>query len=484
MTGSLIPLMLSVYVVAAPAMAGVADMPCPASAISIEPGVSIQAAVERAGDGALFCLKNGTHRMQVVRPKLGQRFYGEGQTVLTGSRLLTTFAREGTYWVASWPGPYGPKRGQCVTHAQACNLPEGFFIDDTAFQPVLDKASIQPGQFFIDHTGGRVYFMADPRGRKVEATAAAVAFDGTAPDVLISNITIEKYASAAQEGAIQAQTEAATDWIIENCELRLNSAAGIAVGKGSRVRGCNIHHNGQIGITGVGDSVLIENNWIWANNSRGFQFRWEAGGVKLAASEGVKFRGNHVYDNAGTGLWCDINCHNAVYEDNLVERNDGAGIFYEISYKAAIRNNVVRHNGIDGKAWFWGVNILVLESEGVDIYGNIVTVSPGGCGIVIADQGRPIEGGGKPGKYKTRDNNIHDNETTFEGAGCAGGASDVKAGDENFSIIEDGNNRFDRNVYRVPRASGTLRFEWGHEVLDWGGLRRRGLEPDGGFVSY
>jgi hypothetical protein len=31
----------------------------------------------------------------------------------------------------------------------------------------------------------------------------------------------------------------------------------------------------------------------------------------------VTFRSNHVHDNVGHGLWCDINCRNVVYEVNL-----------------------------------------------------------------------------------------------------------------------------------------------------------------------
>src|SRR5215475_7187703 len=67
------------------AAAGVTDAPCPQGAIGIEPGASIQAAVDSAGEGAAFCLKNGTHRMQVIRPHSGQSFYGEGRTILNGS---------------------------------------------------------------------------------------------------------------------------------------------------------------------------------------------------------------------------------------------------------------------------------------------------------------------------------------------------------------------------------------------------------------
>ena len=103
--------------------------------------------------------------------------------------------------------------------------------------------------------------------------------------------------------------------------------------------------------------IRIEGNRIWSNNIYGFDPGWEAGGVKIAESDGVTFRGNHVHDNNGPGLWCDIECRNVVYEDNLVENNQDAGIFHEISFNAVIRRNVVRHNGSASRGWFWGADI-------------------------------------------------------------------------------------------------------------------------------
>jgi hypothetical protein len=461
------------------AQSGVLDEPCPAAAIAIEPGASIQAAADRAGDGASFCLKNGIHRIQAVRPRLNQRFYGEGRTILNGSRLLTHFGRENNYWVARDQRQQGQRRGECAKEAPACNLPEGLFFDDIPFVQVLAKDDVGLGRFYFDRAAGSIYFADNPAGHKVEATVAAFAFESGAPGVLIKNVTIEKYASVAQKGAIQAQE--AAGWAVENCELRLNSAAGIAAGSGTRVRDCDIHHNGQIGITGVGRDVLIERSRIWENNTREFLSSWEAGGVKLAASEGVVLRGNYVHDNRGAGLWCDIDCRDVLYEDNIAERNRGAGIFHEISFSAVIRNNVVRHNGTGGKTWFWGNNILVAASQDVEVYGNTLTADAGKCGIVLVDQGRQMKSGAT---YKTRNNNVHDNDTTFEGAACAGAASDVLPGDENAFVIENGTNLFDRNVYRVPRGSGPHRFAWGHAVFGWEELRRAGLEQNGWLITY
>jgi hypothetical protein len=463
--------------------AGSFDAPCPAGAISIEPGGSIQAAVEEAGEGAGFCLKNGIHRLQVVRPKAGQSFHGQGQTILNGSRLLTSFSREGRYWVATGQQQRGRKRGRCAKEAWSCSLPEAVFLDDRPLTAVPDKERLEAGMFYFDYPGDKIYLADDPAGRKVEATVGAFAFGGTAPNVRIRNIIVEKYSSVAQEGAIQAQRARA--WIVEDCEARLNSAGGIGVGTGSQVRGCDVHHNGQIGIAGNGGDIVIERNRIWANNTRGFSHRWEAGGVKIAATDGVVLRGNHVHDNLGPGLWCDINCYNVLYEHNAVERNHGAGIFHEISFNATIRNNLVRHNGAADNNWLWGNDILVAGSQDVEVYGNILTVSPGKCGIMLIDQGRLMEGllAGR-GKYKTRNNQVYDNVMTFDGSACAGGASDAVRGDENFSIIMDGNNVFDRNVYRVPRTSGDLRFVWGHVILDWDGLQSRGIERNGRLIQY
>jgi len=461
------------------ATAGVTDAPCPPGAIGIEPGASIQAAVDSAGEGAVFCLKNGTHRMQAVRPQPGQSFYGEGHTILNGSKLLTSFVREGRYWVATNQSQHGRKHGECIRTEPACDLPEGVFIDDKPLHQVLSKDRLKSNAFYFDYANGKIYLADEPGDRKVEATVAAFAFESMARDVLIRNVTVEKYASVAQKGAIQ--TTEGTAWTIENCEMRWNSGAGIGIGSSGRVRDCDIHDNGQIGIAGHGRDILIEKNRIWSNNIYGFDYTWEGGGAKIALSDGVIFRGNHVHDNVGPGLWCDIDCRNVLYEDNVVENNQDIGIFHEISFKAVIRNNVVRYNGKGYRSGFWRAEIGVAASQDVEVHNNKLTVAAGGCGIVLIDQGRRTKDGGE---YKTRNNAVHDNDLTFEGAVCSGGVSDVSFWDENFAIITEGGNTFDGNVYRVPRESRPARFVWGHDVMDWGRLRQKGLEQGGRLILF
>jgi hypothetical protein len=73
----------------------------PAGSIAISPGTNIQSVVNANPAGAVFYLKAGVHRMQSIQPKDNQVFLGETGATLNGSRLLTSFSREGVYWVAN-----------------------------------------------------------------------------------------------------------------------------------------------------------------------------------------------------------------------------------------------------------------------------------------------------------------------------------------------------------------------------------------------
>src|SRR5690606_14643000 len=117
-----------------------------------------------------------------------------------------------------------------------------------------------------------------------------------------------------------------------------------------RVRNNQVLEQGQLGIGGVGDNVLIAGNEVAWNNTAGFRWGWEAGGSKFARTHDLVVRNNHVHDNNGPGLWTDIANTRTLYEGNRVEDNTGPGIFHEISYDAVIRNNTVRRNarGITG----------------------------------------------------------------------------------------------------------------------------------------
>jgi len=471
--------------------------PCPPGSILVPLGASIQAIVEKAPPGAIFCIAAGIHRAQLIIPKDRQFFIGQPGAVLNGAELITDFRRKGDVWVTPTSTPDVRFLGSCLPARSRCNDPRRFFLDGQPLEPVAERAALRAGSTFSDPATGLTYLADDPRGRTLERTRPRYAFsNGGARGVTIKGLIVEKYATPAQQGAIFGnENPRATDWRIEDNEVRFNSGSGIATGDRSIVRRNKVHHNGQLGISPNGADVMIEDNEIYENNIYGFDAAWEAGGVKAGKIERLTLRGNHVHDNYGSGLWCDIDCRNVLFENNLVERNSDAGIFYEISFDAIIRNNTVRLNGTggggqQGSLWVWGAGIQIAASENVRVYGNKVTVAAGRSGIVIVDQGRERLGqaSGKDARtkllYRTARNAVHDNEVVYEGdTGLSGGASDVAASNPNFGIIETGGNQFDRNTYVLRRPTDAPLFIWGHEPVSYEKFRSLGQEVNGRFVQ-
>jgi parallel beta-helix repeat protein len=437
------------------------------SGTRIEPGEDIQARVDAHPEGTTFTLAAGTHRLQQVTPKNGNTFVGEVGAVLSGARLLTTFAREGSYWVAVGQTQRGQVHGSCARGHPRCNRPEDLFIDDVALRHVETLAEVGPGTWHFDYDAGRIYFADDHSGRTVETSVTRHAFVGGGRHVTIRGLTIEKYANPAQNGAIHGN--GTTGWVIENNVVRLNHGVGLRIGHEMVVRGNQFLSNGQLGVGGIGDNTLVENNEIAHNNTAGFNWEWEGGGSKWVRTRNLVVRGNYAHHNHGPGLWTDINNIHTLYEGNLVEDNHAAGIFHEISYDAVIRNNTVRRNGWGKSVWLWGAGILVAASPNVEVYGN--TVEENADGIAAIQQNR---GSGMHGPYLVENLHVHGNTITMV-SGQTGLAQDV--GD--LSLYTDRNNRFENNTYHLGTRS--LYFEWmGRAVTerDWRGF---GNDSDGSF---
>ena len=301
-------------------------------------------------------------------------------------------------------------------------------------------------------------------------------FHGVAKDVTLRNLEIRGYANPVQRGAIQGEdlrnpSRKATAWVLEDLEVHDNGGYGIVVGERFVVRRSHVHHNGQLGIGGARvDDVVVEDNIIHHNNTDGANAMWEAGGVKITAARRLVLRDNHVYDNDGPGLWCDISCDDTLYEGNLVERHfgqNGVGIYHEISGAAVIRNNTVRDCGLDRPVWLWGAGILVSASHDVEVHHNTVVDCDN---FIVGIQQSRDEYGTNPtleGLW------VHDNRmerTDEDRAGGVGVVQDI--GDR--SLFER-DLRWERNTYIgvAPDA-----FWWDDARLDWKGWRAAGQDRD------
>jgi hypothetical protein len=239
--------------------------------------------------------------------------------------------------------------------------------------------------------------------------ATAAAFDGPGAGVTIRALRVEAFANDYQSnGAI----DSADRWRIDEVVVAHNAARGLRIGgDGVRVTDSRFLNNGQIGIAGGGNHSLIARNEVAFNNSRHFPPGCCSGGIKQGGNRGQVFRNNHVHDNDGPGIWCDVGCVDALIERNRVVNNSMQGIMYEISFDAVIRNNVVVGNGFGrGNHAGYGAGIMISSSAGsgpapgelVEVYGNVLRNNHNG--IAVTQQNRGIT---------VRNVFVHDNRITM-----------------------------------------------------------------------
>ncbi len=442
---------------------------------TIYPGQDIQAKVASYPNGTTFTIKAGIHRLQSIVPKSGNKFIGEPGAILSGARLLTTFTRSGGYWVASGQTQQNPikstSRNWCLPEFPGCYYPEQLFINDVLLQHVTSLGAVAPGKWYFDYATDKIYIANDPTGKKVETSVKAFAFKSSAPNVTISGLIVEKYATPPASGTVDGSSGSA--WVVKNNEVRYNHGKGIKTGSRMQVLDNYVHHQGQLGIAGGGNSLLVQGNEIAYNNAAGFTTGWEAGGSKFVFTDVLIVRGNFSHHNRGAGIHCDIDNINALIEGNRLEDNDWRGIFYEISYKAVIRNNVARRNGFKIPKTVGlvdGAGILVSNSRDVEIYGNVVENNRTGIGAYDSDRGS-----GKYGVYDLWNLNVHHN-TVVQATGRAAGITQSIGTN---AVFTSRNNRFTANTYDL--ASTAKYFRWMNADLSTTQWKSYGQDVTGTF---
>jgi hypothetical protein len=259
------------------------------------------------------------------------------------------------------------------------------------------------------------------------------------------------FASIAQRGAIDGTGR--RGWIIEDNAVWKNHGAGIRVGPGAQVRRNYVVANGQIGIAGAGDDILMENNEIYYNNTAGYHHLWESGGAKFGATRNLIVRNNYVHFNDGVGLWSDCDSVNTLYENNRSEDNALMGIFVEISYTAVIRNNIILRNGLGYPDWIAGAGILVAASSDVEVAENYLDGNADGIGGMQQNRGA-----GPYGAHELWNLWVHHNQIVST-QGWTGIVQDI--GDH--AVFTSRNNRFEFNAYSLN--SQPWPFTWmDHEL--------------------
>jgi parallel beta-helix repeat protein len=437
-----------------------ASTTCTSTATMLCPGDNIQAKANAAGAGATLTLQPGVYRMQSVTPLSSQQFIGQAGAIMSGARVLTGWVQSGATWYVTGQTQQGPSTsGLCQSGYAGCIYPEDLWIDNVLQKHVTSLSAVTTGAWYFDYTADRIYIGVNPAGRMVETSVTPYAFAGTTEGagsgVTIQGLVIEKYATPAQKAAI-GNSNAGSNWIIRDNEVRYNHGIGIHTGDGVQILNNKVHHNGQMGLGGGGGGVRVEGNEIAYNNTAHYDYGWEAGGTKFVGSQNLVARGNFSHHNDGPGLWWDYNNDGALIENNRVEDNVADGIFWEISYSAVIRNNSVSRNGFGRVYSAEGAGITTSSGgapagKTLEIYGNTLTGNKNG---IIGIQGD--RGSGTLGTFLVQNVNVHDNTIQM----IAGAKTGIVCYSACSSAVWSGrNNRFTHNTYNLQTADPAP-FHW------------------------
>jgi hypothetical protein len=348
------------------------------SGVAVSPGTdSILAAVAAHPAGTTFCIGAGVHRFTTrVVLRTGDRVIGAPGAVLNGSRVISSFVRDGAHWVATGQTQDGPRFGEasCMPGSPACIHPERVFVDDRDLAQETSLAALGPGEFYFDYAGDRIHLFDDPTGHVVEVTTGSGGLWGTAgiDDVTIRNLVLEKFGGVCSNNCA---LKPGLRWVIENSEMRWNSDTGGYGGDGMVMRNNFLHHNGRYGIIGGHGTFEIAGNVIASNNIDGHNGGNDASGTKFLHTVDLVLRGNIVRDNVGSGLWTDYDNIGALFENNIVERNTMQGIDNEANCQTTIRYNLLRGNATHfaGRSLWHGAQIYNRMSYSTVVHDNEIS---------------------------------------------------------------------------------------------------------------
>jgi Right handed beta helix region len=340
---------------------------------------------------------------------------GQEGSEIRGSDVWGDWEAGGTDWVSSKTVPqvYQEDVSCEKNYPYRCAWPEQVFINGIHQEQLAVGSDPAPGQFALD-SDRRVVLGSDPTGKTVEVSTRRHWVTGTAAadHVTIRGFTMKHAMTDWRCGGIQSREPSSgsgssfrscrfepdgEDWNVYDSDFSYAHGAGVSLrGDNTNIEVTRVHHNGELGIHNPGDGALIQDVELDNNNTEHFCIRpstdycvavdtdgesgiqggsplTESGGIKAAGGRGnITLDRMNVHHNYGNGIWFDVAAHDIVVKNSRAYENARHGIFFEISYRAQIINNVLYENGWATPESTLGAGLEVGTSDNADVYGNVL----------------------------------------------------------------------------------------------------------------
>jgi hypothetical protein len=236
--------------------------------------------------------------------------------------------------------------------------PDMVFVDGRPLREVAERSSLEPGSFWVDVAGSRLWLGEDPGDAPVEATARGWGlYLNGANDTTLIGIGFRRFATPAR--LIAPLRIHADDVVVHSVVAQDNAYAGISVmGSDDLLQQVTVRRNGQLGVQARhADRLVLRRSVLAENNAAGFEASQQAGGTKITASREVTVVDDVVVENQGPGIWLDQSVVGATIARNTVTANARSGVEVELSAEVVVAGNLVARNGRNG--------LYVLESSEV-----------------------------------------------------------------------------------------------------------------------
>ena len=184
-----------------------------------------------------------------------------------------------------------------------------------------------------------------------------------ADDVTLRFLTVQHFDAVDDQVVVNA--DAGDGWTLDRVTVADNHGGAVMMGSRTSITSSCLTRNGQYGFntyrcrgygpTGCTTSttvtdLLIDRSEISYNDTEQLAITNPncgcSGGGKFWDVRGARVTGNWVHHNNSVGLWADTNNADFLFEGNVIEDNDAAGLMYEISYSARVVGNTFRRNAI------------------------------------------------------------------------------------------------------------------------------------------
>ncbi len=310
-------------------------------------------------------------------PILIRALDAEARPVITGADVFDDWQTSGALFRTHWTNDWGVTDVQ-FGGAELSDLVgrrEMVFVDGERLTPVLARAELAPGFFFVDESADSLFvYPVEPQSfaqATVEVSVRDRVFQQDFEDnVTIRNLVFENAADPWIEGVAGVRIASSNNLTVEDCEFRSSNWTGLIVSQADSVvlRRLKINDNGGRGLAVWRlTNALVEDSETSRNNWRGFLdlFTGWTVGNNVDSSHDIVFRRHTSTDNFARGLWFDTDIVNGVLEESVLRDNKNDGLFIEATQGPVfVRNNLIENNGRDG--------IFSGNTENLHITGNVI----------------------------------------------------------------------------------------------------------------